>query len=279
MNEIRQIKAPKKSEEERGRIIIKATLSKKIVSVLGFAGCGLFVILIILLSHHLIASSGLRAVEVAYLLGSICAFCWLVKRIFQGSTRLLRHYSLEEVLRQLKDSETDNRKWAVNQLKKLKWVPKTEDQRIDYLIACKKWDQLIPLGSKTTTSLVPALYWDWDHDEADRIISALKEIKDHSAVKPLIEFLKHEKSFTHRGSVRNALRELTGKDFGKDYNRWYKWLNEQEDLQNQSPIRNAGYRDREEPHSSPLPHHAAYGSVLRDSADQAESDPGEQKTE
>jgi len=26
-------------------------------------------------------------------------------------------------------------------------------------------------------------------------------------------------------------------------------------------------RDREEPHSSPLPHHAAYGSVLRDSAD------------
>jgi len=28
-----------------------------------------------------------------------------------------------------------------------------------------------------------------------------------------------------------------------------------------------GYRDREEPHSSPLPHHAAYGSVLRDSAD------------
>jgi hypothetical protein len=38
------------------------------------------------------------------------------------------------------------------------------------------------------------------------------------------------------------------------------------------------YRDGEEPHSSPPPpHHAAYGSVLRDSADQAESDPGEQK--
>jgi len=37
------------------------------------------------------------------------------------------------------------------------------------------------------------------------------------------------------------------------------------------------HRDREEPHSSPLPHHAAYGSVLRGSADQAESDPGEHK--
>jgi hypothetical protein len=34
------------------------------------------------------------------------------------------------------------------------------------------------------------------------------------------------------------------------------------------------YRDRDAPHKAPLPHHAAYGSVLRDSADQAESDPG-----
>ena len=37
------------------------------------------------------------------------------------------------------------------------------------------------------------------------------------------------------------------------------------------------YRDRSDPHRPPLPHHAAYGSVLRDSADQAESDPGEHK--
>ena len=39
------------------------------------------------------------------------------------------------------------------------------------------------------------------------------------------------------------------------------------------------YRDRKEPHSSSLPHHAAYGSVLRDSADQASSAPGERKPE
>lgn len=39
-----------------------------------------------------------------------------------------------------------------------------------------------------------------------------------------------------------------------------------------------GYRDREEPRNSPLPHHAAYGSVLRDSADQASSDPGKRKS-
>jgi hypothetical protein len=38
-----------------------------------------------------------------------------------------------------------------------------------------------------------------------------------------------------------------------------------------------GHRDREEPHSSPLPHHAAYGSVRRGSADQASSAPGERK--
>ena len=39
----------------------------------------------------------------------------------------------------------------------------------------------------------------------------------------------------------------------------------------------SGYRDRSDPHRPPLPHHAAYGSVLRGSADQAESDPGEHK--
>jgi len=37
------------------------------------------------------------------------------------------------------------------------------------------------------------------------------------------------------------------------------------------------YRDREEPHNSPLPHHAAYGSVRRGSADRASSAPGERK--
>jgi len=36
-------------------------------------------------------------------------------------------------------------------------------------------------------------------------------------------------------------------------------------------------RDRDAPHRAPLPHHTAYGSVLRGSADQAESDPGEQR--
>ena len=41
---------------------------------------------------------------------------------------------------------------------------------------------------------------------------------------------------------------------------------------------NETYRDREEPHSSPLPPHAAYGSVLRESADQASSDPGKRKS-
>ena len=46
----------------------------------------------------------------------------------------------------------------------------------------------------------------------------------------------------------------------------------------QSEVLNT-YRDRDAPHRAPLPHHAAYGSVLRDSADQAESDPGKHKSE
>ena len=42
--------------------------------------------------------------------------------------------------------------------------------------------------------------------------------------------------------------------------------------------RENAYRDRGTPHSAPLPHHAANGSVLRGSADQAGSEPGEQKS-
>jgi len=37
------------------------------------------------------------------------------------------------------------------------------------------------------------------------------------------------------------------------------------------------YRDRDAHHRAPFPHHAAYGSVLRGSVDQARSDPGEQR--
>ena len=44
-------------------------------------------------------------------------------------------------------------------------------------------------------------------------------------------------------------------------------------------IQFVAHRDRNAPHRASLPHHAAYGSVLRDSADQAESDPGERKPE
>ncbi len=39
------------------------------------------------------------------------------------------------------------------------------------------------------------------------------------------------------------------------------------------------YRDRTAPHRTALPHHRTYGSVYGGSADQAESDPGEYKSE
>lgn len=42
-------------------------------------------------------------------------------------------------------------------------------------------------------------------------------------------------------------------------------------------MKSMAYLDRTAPHRAALPHHAAYGSVLRGSADQAGSDPGEQK--
>jgi ubiquinone/menaquinone biosynthesis C-methylase UbiE len=66
--------------------------------------------------------------------------------------------------------------------------------------------------------------------------------------------------------VAQELKEIQGD--------WY--YQEDKEAASSSPIE-AVYRDRDTPHRAPLPHHAAYGSVLRGSADQAESDPGEHK--
>ena len=51
---------------------------------------------------------------------------------------------------------------------------------------------------------------------------ALGEIKDPRAVEPLIAALSDE-SHGVRKSAPLALREITGKDFGKDPAKWQKW--------------------------------------------------------
>jgi antitoxin HigA-1 len=64
------------------------------------------------------------------------------------------------------------------------------------------------------------------------------------------------------------------------YDLWYAEHRMKDELSKIETVASSGYcahRDRDTPHKVPLPHHAAYGSVLRDSADQAESDPGEHK--
>jgi len=49
---------------------------------------------------------------------------------------------------------------------------------------------------------------------------ALGEIKDKRAVSPLIEALKDENV---HGYAAIALRKITGKNFGEDYEKWMKW--------------------------------------------------------
>ena len=55
---------------------------------------------------------------------------------------------------------------------------------------------------------------------------ALGNIRAKEAVKPLIEALK-DKGWNVRWAVY-ALTEITGKNFGKDYNKWLKWWQEQQ---------------------------------------------------
>jgi len=58
---------------------------------------------------------------------------------------------------------------------------------------------------------------------------------------------------------------ISGEEFGEKALQQARLI-QQSAAQLQAKTKKAD-RDREGPHSSPLPHHAAYGSVLRDSAD------------
>ncbi len=51
---------------------------------------------------------------------------------------------------------------------------------------------------------------------------ALGKIKDPRAIEPLIAALRDE-SHDVREKAPLALREITGKDFGKDHAKWQKW--------------------------------------------------------
>jgi HEAT repeat protein len=56
----------------------------------------------------------------------------------------------------------------------------------------------------------------------EKAAEALGEIKDPKAIEPLISVLK-DKGETVPEIAAKALQNITGKDFGQDYDKWLKW--------------------------------------------------------
>jgi len=56
----------------------------------------------------------------------------------------------------------------------------------------------------------------------EKAAEALGEIKDPKAIEPLIAMLKDEEE-TIPGIAAEALEKITGKNLGKDHDKWQKW--------------------------------------------------------
>ena len=91
----------------------------------------------------------------------------------------------------------------------------------DGAVRCAAAEVLVKIGEPAVEPLIQALK-DEDSGVREGAAEALGKIKDPRAVEPLIQALKDEDSGVRQGAAY-ALREITGKDFGTDYNKWNEW--------------------------------------------------------
>jgi hypothetical protein len=65
-------------------------------------------------------------------------------------------------------------------------------------------------------------------------IEALGELKDERGLMPLIDRLMNERGRL-REDIAQALRKITGKDFGRDANKWRQWYHERDKMEPDPP--------------------------------------------
>ncbi|MCD6493385.1 MAG: HEAT repeat domain-containing protein [Archaeoglobaceae archaeon] len=88
-------------------------------------------------------------------------------------------------------------------------------------VRCAAANALVRIGEPAVEPLIQALKDD-DSNVREKAAWALGWIGDKRAVEPLIQALKDEDSNVRQGAAY-ALGEITGKDFGTDYNKWNEW--------------------------------------------------------
>lgn len=130
--------------------------------------------------------------------------------------------AVEPLIVFLHDKDVEIRYSAAEALEKLNWMPKNDKEKISFLIAYQKWDELVKIGKSAVEPLIAALK-DADDDVPKHAAKVLGEIKDRRAVEPLIAALDN---FFSGEEAAYALEKITGEDFGYNSVEWKKWWKE-----------------------------------------------------
>ena len=114
------------------------------------------------------------------------------------------------IVKVLGDKKSYIRSYAAKTLNRLNWKPQTEQERVLYLIAEKKWDTLVRIGQPAVEPLVRALgdkSWRANRLAHRDIIDTLGRIGDETAVEPLIKYL-HDKRSPQPDEAAKALGQI-----------------------------------------------------------------------
>ncbi|OGO05014.1 MAG: hypothetical protein A2Y60_01920 [Chloroflexi bacterium RBG_13_54_9] len=164
--------------------------------------------------------------------------------------------SIDALVVALENDECLVRKRAAEALGKLHWKAQSNAQQISYLMASDKWDQIVRKYDEEAIGPLVAALKDEEYHVRYRAAEALGKIGDPSAVAPLINALRDEDEFVRSQAAKalgeigpeareavpvlidallrdeeeyvgwataDALKDITGQDFGGDAARWQQW--------------------------------------------------------
>ena len=100
--------------------------------------------------------------------------------------------AVEPITGLIKDEDSYVREAVVNTLEELGWSPKTDEQKVDVLVAKKDWTSIRAFGSGAVDRLI-SLLDDEGYGVAEEAVSCLGDIGDKRAVEPFITILQNPK--------------------------------------------------------------------------------------
>lgn len=115
--------------------------------------------------------------------------------------------AVEPLIQTLKDEDSSVRWNAATVLENLDWEPRGDAERLDYLVAMQRWDELVTLGAPGLEPAIQAL----NHESRFVRLAAthaLEQTRDARAVEALIRVLRDDEDWYVRMSAAHTLGEI-----------------------------------------------------------------------